>query len=1150
MRYIVVAIFVFAFSGIGFSQTLPDRKQLESARLEVSEKFAQTYSQLFLPRVLIEQKAKARGIPLILNLENNEIADLQYFDEQENPIYYKVLNTNAAKTTLTDALQPAGLLGVNLTGKGMVVGIYDQTRPKPDHVEFTGRLTQIDGSTETISNHATHVSGTILAAGINPIAKGMANEATGWAFNWESDISKMNINAYDPISKVNGHLVSNHSYGILLGWYKNSSNAWVWAGNPSISPSKDYRFGYYSLKSKALDDLIFSKPYYTVVWAAGNDRNDTGNGTRDADGPEDTIGSDGVAKNVITVGAVSSITNYSGPESVFMSNFSSWGPTDDGRIKPDVVGVGVNVFSSTTESSGTVDSYASLSGTSMAAPNVTGSLFLLQQLFSERNSGRFMWASTVKALIINTIKEAGQNPGPDYIFGWGLLDTKSAAEVILGENGTSYVIRENNLLNGSFYEYEFVSDGITPIRVTIAWTDPSGSPAPASLNPTTLMLVNDLDLRITDEEGITYFPFSLDPTIGPGSAASINLDNFRDNVEQILISSPKAKKYKVKVSHKKSLLNNSQDYSLVMTAGTADGADETLYWVGQDAGNWNDPNNWSASANGISVNKIPKSSTRVVFEGSLGGSITVNFPADATAFSVNLFGDQLVNFDLNGNKINITNGFRVSNQITGIKNGTLLFLSNSSNELLIELGNAVFENTNLDFNKGKWRIISHEKLDNLTIAGAIVSVDSPELRLNSLLMNGVGTLSGELEDIVFEKDLLLESNSIIKNGLNLTFRGIDGDFKNATSSTIDSLRLNSGNLSILSNGIKTIVISNGQIRQALPSLSVQNLTLGPGAILNLGNSGNISILNQFIGTASTNLKAAIIAGSKGKVILNNYKKYCFENIDVTNVDLEGKSIITLGGLATITNSSGWLKQKCEEVLFANFSFSSPCVGAALTFKNISEGAVSSFKWDFGGLGTSELENPFFVFNSIGTFLIKLQISNTQGSTTFEQSVQIGTNEIVKPTIVVNGALLTAEQPGLAYQWFVDGQLVPGATQRSFPASGGGLYQVAIYDDVCNRISDPIVILSTPDREADLAGFGIFVGPIPSEDKLTLVISNDYRGPVTFQLIDMVGREFQIQEIIKSEFKLESELNLPGPIGVYILRININNLILNKKVIKY
>jgi hypothetical protein len=147
-------------------------------------------------------------------------------------------------------------------------------------------------------------------------------------------------------------------------------------------------------------------------------------------------------------------------------------------------------------------------------------------------------------------------------------------------------------------------------------------------------------------------------------------------------------------------------------------------------------------------------------------------------------------------------------------------------------------------------------------------------------------------------------------------------------------------------------------------------------------------------------------------------------------------------------------------------------------------------------------------------------------------------------------VLTSQQPGASYQWFVNGKLVPGATDRSYSASDDGKYQVAIYDAICNRISDPIVISAIPDQEVDLARFGIFVGPVPSEDKLNISISNDYTGLVTFQLADMAGREFLLKEVAKSSSELDVEMNLPGPAGIYILKISTINLTLHKKVIKY
>ncbi len=63
-----------------------------------------------------------------------------------------------------------------------------------------------------------------------------------------------------------------------------------------------------------------------MVWAAGNDRNEVGDGTKNADGPEDSIGPEGVSKNNLTIGAVNGVNDYSGPGDVVMSPFSSWGP--------------------------------------------------------------------------------------------------------------------------------------------------------------------------------------------------------------------------------------------------------------------------------------------------------------------------------------------------------------------------------------------------------------------------------------------------------------------------------------------------------------------------------------------------------------------------------------------------------------------------------------------------------------------------------------------------------------------------------------------------------------------------------------------------------------------------------------------------------
>ncbi|WP_160111263.1 S8 family serine peptidase [Algoriphagus boritolerans] len=1081
-----------------------------------------------------------------LSLADGYFSKIQYLDESGYPVIFEPHNVNAAITTGVNHLQPGGSLGLNLTGKGLVVGIFDQTRPKRDHSEFGTRLTQVDGSTETLSEHSTHVTGTIMASGVNSGARGMAYEATGWAFNWEADISKMLANAYEPTSKPTGMLISNHSYGVVLGWRRDGAN-WTWFGNPSISTEEDWRFGFYSNKSQAIDELIYSRPYYSVVWSAGNDRDDRGDGTRPPDGPEDTIGPEGVAKNNITVGAVSQVLDYTGPNSVAVSGFSAWGPTDDGRIKPDLVAMGVNVFSSSINASNQ-DSYASLSGTSMSAPNVTGSLFLLQQLYGERNPGKFMLASTVKALAIHTAKEAGPAPGPDYMYGWGLLDAKASAELILNEDGGSKLIRELILDQGATYQYEIVSDGITPISATIAWTDPAGNPTGSEVDPTDLMLVNDLDLRIFDEDGVEFFPWTLNPALGSAARGVQNTDNFRDNVEKVLIASPSPKKYIVKVTHKGDLTFGMQPFSLVFTSGAVDGAEETLYWIGGANGDWNDPTKWSFTANGSSAGKIPDTGTRVVFDGPAGQNITVNVTSASNAFSVNVFGDQLLTLDLKSQPLVVSNGFRVSNQITEIKNGAIVFDSESTNELLVEFGQTLFENTQLKFNGGNWRVISGSKLDEVEV-NTYVKFDMPILEAKQIQILAEGNLEGNFETLKFSESLTVNSVAQLKEGLTAQFEGSTGQFSNSSAVEFSNLETLSGTLQLISDGIENLEIKDGKVVLGSTSVEVESLELGAGSALEFSQVGTFTVLDGIISTASSQSKALISGLTEGSMLLFDvYKKLCLDHLNVINVNKTGQGIVNLGTGATIENASGWLSQDCEEVLFAKFESTFTCVGAAVNFENQSEGAVSTYLWEFGPGITSTLENPIFVFDAPGIYPVKLTISNSMGSTSFIEEVEISANDLSKPVIVINGSQLTSQQPGDSYQWYQNGQPVAGANQRSFVAEDDGSYQVAIFDASCNRISDPVIISALP--EPDLSRFGIFVGPIPSYDQVIVRVNNEYKGPIKFSIVDVAGRIYSSRSAGKNSAEFSEIITLPSRAGLYILRIETNSLSLHKKLIKH
>lgn len=474
---------------------------------------------------------------------------LQGLSTTGHPIYYTTFNLDAAKTISTDKVWPGSGLNLNLDGQGMLIGEWDGGPIAINHPELDGRAVY-KNSGVLIDEHANHVAGTLVGNGVDSDAKGMAPEATLEAYDWDFDESEMAVAA------ANGLLISNHSYGLALGWHDGD-----WMGDSTISQTEDYRFGFYDNQAKNWDDIAYNAPYYLIVKAAGNDRSDKGPNGENPDGGIngfDCIGGAGVSKNILTVGAVDDITSgFQQPGDVIMSSFSSWGPTDDGRIKPDLVANGVVVYSLGDRNW----NYAYKSGTSMASPSVAGSLLLVQQHYSNTHNGEFLKAATLKGLAIHTADEAGIADGPDYTFGWGLMNTLNAVKAINDEAVTS-MIAEEHLVNNTSYTFTVASDGNQPLDFTISWTDPAGNPVAPTLNPTDLMLINDLDIRVSNDTEI-FYPYILDPA-NP-SATATNGDNFRDNVEHIHIQNPTAGNYTITVTHKGNLPTGSQDFSLIVT---------------------------------------------------------------------------------------------------------------------------------------------------------------------------------------------------------------------------------------------------------------------------------------------------------------------------------------------------------------------------------------------------------------------------------------------------------------------------------------------------------------------------------------------------------------------------------------------------------
>ncbi len=469
-------------------------------------------------------------------------------------LVYGTENVNAAITTAADKVRDTA--PYNLGGSGWTIGLWDAGSAISTHREFGGRITVKDNVSS--HEHSSHVAGTLAAAGVDPKALGMAPRVRVDSYEWTMDITEMTARGMAAPGEADALQLSNHSYGNLTGWYYDSTvSRWRWYGAAGNREAEG--FGLYDDGAAAWDALCWEAPYFLPFKSAGNDRYDTGpssgqtfeyfNGLAwvtktyaPATDPKpdnwdrggfDTMPDISSAKNVLTIGAVDDAV-ASGQRALAgatMPLFSGWGPADDGRVKPDVVANGVSLYSCHNRGDAT---YLTLSGTSMSSPNAAGSAVLLTEYFGRLTEGRRLSAAALKGIIIHTADDLGTT-GPDYKFGWGLVNVKAAADLIqthatyLGGSGVHEATLSSNVTR---YVVAGRWDGRSPLRATLCWTDPPGVAA-TGLDDATPKLVNDLDLRIIAPDGVTNFPYVLLPQTP--DAAATNGDNRLDNVEQVLV---------------------------------------------------------------------------------------------------------------------------------------------------------------------------------------------------------------------------------------------------------------------------------------------------------------------------------------------------------------------------------------------------------------------------------------------------------------------------------------------------------------------------------------------------------------------------------------------------------------------------------------
>jgi subtilisin family serine protease len=352
-------------------------------------------------------------------------------------------------------------------------GVFPNHRKIVAYKNYTGA---VFGDNANFSWHGTHTDGTTAGNDtlLGPsVYDGIAKEARLYFVDIGSDaglvVSTDLTPMYDTV-----YLGRGLPYQILQ-----HSGSWGW-GNSS---------GTYLLQDASTDAYAYKYPRLLNIYAAGNEYNAM------------TLRNPGISKNSITVGATGN-----GTVSNTIAGFSSRGPTQDNRIKPNLCAPGDVLYSA---AGGSTNQYASLSGTSMATPSVNGTIGLMRQYLlagyyptgaaRAADSIRYISANLLRAMaIVSTDPNVGAYVPPSFDMGWGRIDAESV--LFYTGDARKLIIKDDTVgvTTGQSRVDSFnVNSGI-PLRICVVWTDTAAAPS------ATRTLVNNINVQLTAPGGTFY----------------------------------------------------------------------------------------------------------------------------------------------------------------------------------------------------------------------------------------------------------------------------------------------------------------------------------------------------------------------------------------------------------------------------------------------------------------------------------------------------------------------------------------------------------------------------------------------------------------------------------------------------------------------